>query len=247
MSQRQQNILANIVKIYSKTAYPVSSKQLEEMGHFDVSSATLRAEMSELEDTGYLMHSHTSGGRLPTDKGYRYFVDNILTDRYDGLDQKSKAYIQNVVNLYHDFGSNTLNRSLARAAAELSDHLVITSLDKSRDIYKVGLSSLFGLPDFSILEHISGVTSFFDEFEDLFYGMNEHFFRPARAHDDDIYLYIGRENPFSHIQAQTMITTRYRLPNADTGSLTLVGPTRMNYARNIALMRYIKDQINNLT
>ncbi len=246
MTDRQKEILANIVRIYSETAHPVSSKQLEALEAFDISSATLRSEMNELEDAGYLTHSHTSGGRMPTDKGYRYFVDNIVEDKHQGLDLKSRTYIEKVVALYYDYGSSGLNRALARAVAELSENLVIASLDKNRDVYKFGLSSLFGLPEFTRMSHASSVAAFFDDFEDLFYERTEHFFRPARAHDHDIYIYIGTENPFDHIQAQTMITTRYQLPNSDTGSLTLVGPTRMNYAKNIALLRYIKSQINNL-
>lgn len=248
MTDRQKDILAHVVKIYSETAHPVSSKQLEALEAFDISSATLRSEMNELEDAGYLTHPHTSGGRIPTDKGYRYFVDYILADIYDGLDGKSRVYINKVIALYYDYGPSKLNRALGRALAELSENLVITSLDKNRDVYKFGLSALFGLPEFSRMSHASSVAAFFDDFDDLFYERTEHFFRPARAHiyDNDIYIYIGTENPFNRIQAQTMMTTRYKLPNADIGSITLVGPTSMNYERNIALLRYIKTQINNL-
>ena len=81
LSSRQQTILGLVVKLYIATAQPVGSRTLLE-NHLDlqVSSATIRNEMAALEDLGYLTHPHTSAGRMPTDKGYRYFVERLLGD-----------------------------------------------------------------------------------------------------------------------------------------------------------------------
>jgi len=78
LTQRQQAILKLIVQEYVGTGRPVGSKGLTERYPIGVSSATIRNEMAELEAAGYVQHLHTSGGRVPTDQGYRYFVHNLM-------------------------------------------------------------------------------------------------------------------------------------------------------------------------
>src|SRR3989344_5759141 len=75
MTNRQEKILAAIVEQYAEVAVPVGSSLLAKA--FGVSSATIRSEMAELERLGYIMQPHTSAGRMPTDKGYRYYVNQI--------------------------------------------------------------------------------------------------------------------------------------------------------------------------
>ncbi len=76
MSERQSKLLKLIVEEYIKTANPVGSTSLSE--EFKCSSATIRNEMAELENIGYLEKTHTSSGRIPSEKGYRYYVDNLM-------------------------------------------------------------------------------------------------------------------------------------------------------------------------
>jgi heat-inducible transcriptional repressor len=80
LTHRQQKVLGLVVKTYINTAAPVGSKPLLEANDLGVSSATIRNEMAMLEELGYLSHPHTSAGRVPTDKGYRYFVERLLGD-----------------------------------------------------------------------------------------------------------------------------------------------------------------------
>ena len=80
LSHRQQNVLGLVIRTYVSTAIPVGSKALIEANDLGVSSATIRNEMAALEELGYLTHPHTSAGRVPTDKGYRYFVERLLGD-----------------------------------------------------------------------------------------------------------------------------------------------------------------------
>jgi heat-inducible transcriptional repressor len=80
VSERQRMILRLVVREYVATGRPVSSKTLVENSRIGVSSATIRNEMAALEELGYLEHLHTSGGRVPTDQGYRYFVAHLMGD-----------------------------------------------------------------------------------------------------------------------------------------------------------------------
>src|SRR5579884_2086884 len=75
MTERQKQILSAIIEQYAEVAVPVGSSLLAKL--FDVSSATIRAEMAELERLGFIGQPHTSAGRVPTDKGYRYYVNQL--------------------------------------------------------------------------------------------------------------------------------------------------------------------------
>ncbi|MCB9453509.1 MAG: heat-inducible transcription repressor HrcA [Anaerolineaceae bacterium] len=78
LTRRQEEILTIIVRSYTENPEPISSKFLAETGHLSVSSATIRNEMGFLEELGYIAAPHTSAGRIPTEKGYRYFVKRLL-------------------------------------------------------------------------------------------------------------------------------------------------------------------------
>src|SRR3990167_5061921 len=81
ITDRQKMILMTVVNEYIKNAQPVGSQAVCSARNFNVSSATLRNELALLEDNGYLSHPHTSSGRVPTDKGYRFFVDAITEEK----------------------------------------------------------------------------------------------------------------------------------------------------------------------
>ena len=93
LDERKKKILQAIVEEYIETAEPVSSGSLLEKNDLDCSSATIRNEMAELEKCGYLDKPHTSAGRVPSQKGYRYYVDELL--REDKLTLKEINYIKN--------------------------------------------------------------------------------------------------------------------------------------------------------
>jgi heat-inducible transcriptional repressor len=78
LSERQQAILRHVVEEFVGTGQPVGSKTLVERSHLHVSSSTVRAELAELETRGLLSHPHTSAGRVPTERGYRYYADELL-------------------------------------------------------------------------------------------------------------------------------------------------------------------------
>lgn len=82
LTPRQEQILAIVVREYVRTATPVGSRTVVERGNLNVSPATVRNEMAALEEAGYLTHPHTSAGRVPTEAGYRYFVQRLMGETY---------------------------------------------------------------------------------------------------------------------------------------------------------------------
>jgi heat-inducible transcriptional repressor len=78
LNEREKTILRSIVQQFILTASPVGSRNITKKFDIGVSPATVRNIMSDLEDSGFINHPHTSAGRIPTDKGYRYYVDSLM-------------------------------------------------------------------------------------------------------------------------------------------------------------------------
>ena len=90
LNERKEKILDAVIRNYLETGEPVGSRTISKYTDLNLSSATIRNEMSDLEELGYIVQPHTSAGRIPTDKGYRFYVDNILKDRMAELDEREK-------------------------------------------------------------------------------------------------------------------------------------------------------------
>lgn len=247
MTLRQERLLGNIIGEYIQTAEPISSKFLQKTGFFELSSATIRNEMNDLENMGYLAQLHTSSGRVPTDKAYRFFVDNLLGQNRIEPEGSAKKKIQNCLHGAKN-DPREINRVIAKTLSELSDNLVITNILEDGDFYKIGLSSLFEMPEFHEFEKMFRLTSFFDEFDEMFNRIEKDFFSgfESPAAGNDLKIFIGHENRMKNIKDETVMFAQYQLPHRHIGSLTLVGPTRMDYEKNIGLIKYTTRQINKL-
>src|SRR5215469_578431 len=90
LDRRKTSILGTVVYEYIATGEPVGSATLTQKYNLGVSPATVRAEMASLEDEGYLDQPHTSAGRVPSDRGYRYYVDHIMLPETLTADEKAR-------------------------------------------------------------------------------------------------------------------------------------------------------------
>ena len=114
LNERKKKILQAIIELYINTAEPVSSNSILECYDIECSSATVRNEMMELEQLGFLEKPHTSSGRIPSEKGYRFYVDELLNDEKISLDeiQYIKSKLETKVNEIEDLtkiATNTLS------------------------------------------------------------------------------------------------------------------------------------------
>ena len=96
LSDRRQRVLAALIEEYVERAMPVGSRTLTENYRFGVSSATIRNELSALEEEGYISQPHTSAGRIPTDFGYRTFVDSLLESKEAPVASADVSAIENL-------------------------------------------------------------------------------------------------------------------------------------------------------
>ena len=96
LGERKEKILKAIIQTYLETGEPVGSRTISKYSDLNLSSATIRNEMSDLEELGYIIQPHTSAGRIPSDKGYRFYVDQIIREKDDEVTEIKDLMIQRV-------------------------------------------------------------------------------------------------------------------------------------------------------
>ena len=94
LSQRKMKILMAIIKTYLETGEPVGSRTISKYTDLNLSSATIRNEMADLEDLGYIIQPHTSAGRIPSDKGYRLYVDMLMEEKEHEVEEMREMLLQ---------------------------------------------------------------------------------------------------------------------------------------------------------
>lgn len=234
ITDRQKQLLFTVVNEYVKGAEPVSSQHIHEKYDFGLSSATLRNEFAALEEGGYVQQPHTSAGRVPTDKGYRLFVDALLEQR--NREKKQMKDLFERLRRYHE-ESNLLFAEMARMIASLSGSAAFSGLSGSRAFFKSGIREALSQPeleDASQRKHFGDVVDSFDESFDELTGALEK---------EGPSVFIGRENPIPHARDFSMMISRCRLPEGN-GVVVIFGPKRMDYRKNLRLLDTLEDFLN---
>lgn len=230
MEKRKEKLLLTIVDKYIKDAAPVASKMLAGRGGFKISSATLRNEMADLEEEGYLVQPHTSAGRIPTEAGFDFYLANLPKKELAAGAKEKK-------DLARAAGEKEFpEKNLAKTLAELTEEAVILAFGKN-DVYYTGLSNLFAKPEFKdqdLIYRIGEVVDHLDEIiEDIFEETKE-----------EIKVLLGKKNPFG--EACGAVVSKYRGKNKKAGLVAVLGPVRMDYGKNIALVREVKELLNKI-
>lgn len=227
MTDRQLAILGAVVEQYAEIAVPVGSVTLAKL--FGVSSATIRSEMVRLEEMGLIMAPHTSAGRVPTDKGYRLYVNGIteaqMSELPGGIDRSARA-IDMHVNSHIDKADRAI-RSAVDSLVELTGNLGIATIGS--ELYMNGIGNLFSQPEFLQGNHTQAVARLLDNLEP--------WLREA-APNEPLNVYIGSENPIGKASGATLIISRFRSPYSDNSYIGVLGPTRQDYARVMRLVRH---------
>lgn len=134
LSDRKEKILDAIIRSYLETGEPVGSRTISKNTDLNLSSATIRNEMSDLEEMGYIIQPHTSAGRIPADKGYRFYVDNILKDKMSELDEREKKVTEKEDLLIEKVDKvETLLQNMAKVLANNTNYATMVSAPKSQE------------------------------------------------------------------------------------------------------------------
>ncbi|MFA5358941.1 MAG: hypothetical protein WC310_03950 [Patescibacteria group bacterium] len=229
MEDRTEKLLTSIVREHIKTAQPVGSSLLVEKYHLDVSPATVRNEMALLEEEGYIAQPHTSAGRVPTEKGYRFYVENFLSTReMKEVDQKK---LKEMLKRFAD-DRRLMLKNIAKDLAEMSGQLVFVGFAPN-DAYYTGVSNIFSQPEFiekGLVYDLGVVVDHLDE------AMKKIFDLPETASQ----IMIGSKNPFGNMCSA--VVAKYQTKDGNE-ILGLLGPMRMDYDANVGMVNFIKEII----
>ncbi|GAG74231.1 unnamed protein product, partial [marine sediment metagenome] len=122
-TERKMEILKEVVDRFIAKADPISSRNIAQGSEFDLSSATIRKEMAELEVMGYLTHPYTSAGRTPTDKGYRFYVDNVIKEELDLIADDGESSPGLDITISKDMEIETILQKSAEVLAKFTNYL----------------------------------------------------------------------------------------------------------------------------
>jgi transcriptional regulator of heat shock response len=234
MRDRQQQILEYVIELYVKTAEPVSSFDLLEEYELGFSSATIRNELLSLEKEGFLMQPYTSAGRVPTDLGYRYYVNRMK--QKEAILTEYAHYTTSLLESLKDM--REINLKLKMLLLKISEYSGNVTLGKTSDevIFEEGMNRFLTQPYFSSLDFVREALADLEEAKERIDDIAD------LTHTGSYQLYIGEENPISSLRNYSVIVGKCRIDNDEEGTIVMIGPKSMEYQKNIALIEYIIDQ-----
>jgi len=236
ITKRQKGILEKLIEGYVKTAEPVSSGALAKKHNFGVKPAMLRIEMEKLEKAGYLSQPFVSAGRIPTDKAYRFFVNNLLQNKKQGGGyQQSTEKIQRFTGAKEDRPKAA--QELTKIISELTSSLVLSYLPEENLFFKEGWSQIIREPEFEDNHVFECFAKMIDSWEkDII---------PEMDFSGEIKIFIGKENPSQKSQDFSTIAGNLSLPDKERGVMAIFGPKRMAYNKNIDIINSIINIFSN--
>lgn len=232
MELRQQKILAAIVKEYSETANPVGSKELVNKYNFQESSATIRNEMANLEKSGFIFQPHKSAGRVPTDKGYRFFV-NQLMKRFELSEKERRMLKGQLIKL--QVQHEQMGRSISSLISQVSGQAAFALLPNQSST--TGLSHIIGEPEFTDSKQMKQVA-------ELLEHIDEHASKLIKKSEVTAEAFIGREAKFPVPKNLSLVVSNVKMKDGKKGIIGIIGPKRMAYAKNLSIINYLAKLIS---
>ena len=343
LGDRKRKILEAIINDYIDTAEPIGSRSIAKRYGFGLSSATIRNEMADLEEMGYLEQPHTSAGRIPSDLGYRLYVDHLMKDykltvseiqnMQHALNMKVQELdrlIQNVSNIISKITNYTaiamtpymkkasikrlqlmpidefnillivvtdagivkskalhlpvktnadlltkftsiLNKKFCGLTIEeveqpdindiyvemaCEERLVtfilnsvidtINEIDNA-DVFLGGATNILNYPEYNQVVRAKEILSFLEEKKSLYKLLAKAY---KNDHEDNgkrkVNIVIGRENEFTEIKNCSVVMTSYSIGQKVIGSIGIIGPTRMEYAKVVSSLEFLSKNLNNI-
>jgi len=232
---RRKAVLSAAINKYIKEAIPVASEDLSR--DFDLSSATIRNIFAELEQTGFLRHPYTSGGRIPTDKGYRYYVD-FLISQMELLDEEKERIVKEYKREIRQL-EDALEKT-SEIISTITHYAGIVSFLEWQDrFFYRGVSHILEQPEFQNSEKTRAIINILEEKQNLLDIINRDF-------NEKVKVYIGRELGCSGMEGCSLVVSGYRIKNRKSGRLAVLGPVRMEYGHIIPTLEYISEVLSDV-
>ena len=232
---RRRAVLTSTINKYIHEAMPVASDCIAD--EFELSSATIRSIFVELEDAGLLKHLYTSGGRIPTDKGYRYYVDFLISQMQLLQEEKERILkkYKKVINRLEDALEET-----SEVISTITHYAGIVSfLDWHDKFFYRGIGRILEQPEFQNFEKMRLLINIIEEKQNLLEIINRDF-------DGKVKVYIGCELGCHEMENCSLVVSSYRLKDKPLGRLAVLGPARMEYTHIIPALEYISDVLTDV-
>ena len=268
-SRRNDLVLDLIVKSYIETAEPVGSRAISRHSDLGLSSASIRNVMADLEEAGYLKQPHTSAGRVPTDRGYRYWVDSLMEP--EELEAEDRQHIQ------HELGKartiENLAEKICKTFSELTDNAVVVYIknlkrvsflnyvleelveakklvdffEEEPELFIDGTSHVLEQPEFQDIAKMRMLLQAFDKKTDFLQAISNWLEDPGQPYSPEdgrmsqVRVRIGHENDWHDLDGFSLVTKESYLRNNPIGGVVVVGPTRMRYPEVVAMVDYAAE------
>lgn len=230
LERRKSTVLRAVVSDYIRTGEPVGSAAVAKRHRLGVSSATVRNDMAILEEQGFLHQPHTSAGRVPTDLGYRFYVDAL--PQRPALPERQQEAIDRF------FGDAPLDpeemvRGTALLLSRVTRYGAVAQPPRSAHVIVGGASNIVSEDAFERRETARRLLEAIEE-ERAFLGLLR-----GLAGAADVVVRIGRENPLRAMHEASLVVARYGDARRMLGAIAVIGPTRMHYRESISAVRAV--------
>ena len=237
LKERKEKILTITVDQYIRTVSPVSSAFIAKEYGLDLSPATIRHVLAELEEEGYLTHPHTSSGRVPTQNGYRYYVDYLM-DEIHLLEEEKNRIRAETEREYAEL--DVLLEKTSRVLSQMTHYTTFVSVDGlDNKVFCQGTSFIVGYPEYQDTDKIRAILAALDEKERLLEIINKELVQR-------IEIFIGDEMECADIDTCSLVVSRYRSRQGVSGRIAVLGPTRMDYKKVVSVVDYFSGLMEDI-
>ena len=237
INERNNKILKIVMKRYIETGLPVGSEYVSKQYKCDISPATIRNTMADLEEQDYITQPHTSAGRIPTDKGYRYYVNKLLdtVSVEEDMKQLASEIFASPQEKDIDGLIDSISHFFSCAMGQVSLMLVSHSQQgKKERLFFRGIDRIIEQPEFrNNIDQIKTILHLLEE-QDVFIDL---FKKDMEQTNESVHLYIGSENPYEELDECTFLSAKCALSDY-RGMLGILGPKRMDYEKIISQLQY---------
>lgn len=224
MEERRARLLRVIIEEYIASAQPVGSQSLVSRYNLEVSPATVRNWCVELEEEGLLTQPHTSGGRIPTERGFQTYVAQFVVPK--ACPKRERDLLEHAYLSEGD--TERRMKQLAKALAEVSELAVVAAIGEA-DTYYTGLSHLFSQPEFRDWQRVVSLTEVLDRLDGAL-------LQTRQIQLDEPRIFLGTECPFGQVCGSIMLSV-------GTSMIGILGPIRMEYQDLYRLMIGVRDVV----
>ncbi len=236
MKPRTIQILQALIEDFIETANPIASKNLLKFCNFSVSSSTIRNEFAILEEVGLIKSPHVSAGKIPTQKGYRFFVDELLEEKEEE-NKLITSLFEKHLEAYHLEKSKEVIFDALRLTAQMSENIAFAILDNDQTFY-LGLSNVLRSPEFTAHpEQVAQIVEILEgreKFQSLLNSLN--------IPENEVKIFIGKENLLEEISSCAILVTGFKNKHIQ-GKFGILGSMRMKYGFNKALLENVLKMI----